>query len=303
MSPRLTRRPAVHPAAGAWTANQMRALVLAVAAITVLLVLGLALAAASALRGHPHPDHKTLGAASPSPASGVSHSAGSDPRRLMDSLAAAPMTTVPDSAALPAPVSTRDPGTLTLPAPTRIGPAGVPTGYPHTPAGALAQLAALDQAALQPGSLTHAREVITAWAAPGGPTDQTWSGVSALASLLTAAQTSGDTQPESGQLALTVTPLMGLVKGVVGNDYVVACVDFEVDVTLAQTARTAAADCQRMAWQQTNGQDGRWLVGPGSEPAAAPEVWPDTDQAIDVGYRDLRQTTTHQGAGDTGGQP
>jgi hypothetical protein len=32
----------------------------------------------------------------------------------------------------------------------------------------------------------------------------------------------------------------------------------------------------------------RWMIGPGSEPADAASVWPDTDQAISVGYRDLR---------------
>ena len=31
------------------------------------------------------------------------------------------------------------------------------------------------------------------------------------------------------------------------------------------------------------------MIGPGSEPATPPSVWPDTDTAITVGYRDLRQ--------------
>jgi len=51
----------------------------------------------------------------------------------------------------------------------------------------------------------------------------------------------------------------------------------------ATTARVAVADCQRMVW---TGQ--RWMVAPGSEPADPPSVWPDTDAAFDVGYRDLR---------------
>jgi hypothetical protein len=36
--------------------------------------------------------------------------------------------------------------------------------------GALAQLAAIDQAALQSGTLAEARAVITGWALPAGPT-------------------------------------------------------------------------------------------------------------------------------------
>jgi hypothetical protein len=60
-------------------------------------------------------------------------------------------------------------------------------------------------------------------------------------------------------------------------------VDFELDVTLQQTARGATADCQRMVWTVDH-----WMIGPGTEPAVPPSVWPDTDVAIAVGYRDLR---------------
>jgi len=192
------------------------------------------------------------------------------------------MPTVPADAAQPGPVSLRDPGApIMLPAATRTGPAGVPTGFGPTRVGALAQLAAIDQAALQSGALSGARAVITGWALPGGPTTTNWSGVAALAALLSAAGLSGG---GSGQLAIVVTTLMGQVKGSVGGDFVLPCVDFEVDVTLQQTARAAAADCQRMVWTGD-----RWMIGPGVEPAAAPSVWPDTDTAIGVGWRDLRR--------------
>jgi hypothetical protein len=198
-----------------------------------------------------------------------------------DALADAPMPRAEDSAAQPGPVSTRDPGpALPLPGPVTVGPADVATGFPRTPLGALAQLAAIDQAALQSGTLAEARAVITAWALPGGPTADSWSGVAALAGFLTAAGLAGGGSP---QLGLVVTPLMGLIKGTVGPEFVIPCVDFEVDATLARTARVAVADCQRMVWTGR-----RWMVGPGSEPADAPSVWPDTNTAFDVGYRDLR---------------
>jgi hypothetical protein len=155
----------------------------------------------------------------------------------------------------------------------------VPTGFPPTPAGALAQLAAIDQAALQPATLDAARRVIEAWALPGGPTGASWSGVRAIGRLLDAAQVFGG----SPDLAVAVTPVMGLIKGTVGADLVVPCIDFEVDVTLRQTARAAVADCQRMAWTGD-----RWLVGPGAEPAVPPSIWPDTAAAYAAGYRDLR---------------
>jgi hypothetical protein len=203
-----------------------------------------------------------------------------------DALAAKPMPHVDDAASHPSAVSMSAPGTpILLPAATRVGPAGVPTGYPHTPEGAMAQLAAIDQVALQSGSLGTAREVITQWAMSGGPTAASWSGVQALTSLLTDTQTAG-----TAQLAIVFTPLMGQIKGTVGPDFVAPCIDFELDVTLTQTARGAVADCQRMVWQP-EAKGGRWMVGPGAEPATPPSVWPDTDLAISVGYRDLTKAS------------
>ena len=144
----------------------------------------------------------------------------------------------------------------------------------------MAQLAAIDQTALQSGSLSGARAVIAAWTLPGGPTTTNWSGVEAMRALLNATGLSGGGSP---RLAVVLTPLMGQIKGNVGPDFVVPCVDFELDVTLQQTARGAIADCQRMVWHLD-----RWMIGPGDEPALPPSVWPGTDLAISVGYRDLR---------------
>ena len=204
-----------------------------------------------------------------------------DAQTRADALAALPMLSLGPDAAQPAPVSTRDPGTIVIPQSTGTGPAGVPTGFPRTPQGALAQLAALDQAAMQTASMSGVRAAIASWAAPGGPTPQTWSGVTAMAAFLTAAGLSGGGSP---QLALVVTPLMGQIKGSVGAGVAVVCVDFEFDATLAQTSRVAVAVCQKMVWQQT-----RWVIGPGAEAATAPSVWPDTDTAFAAGYKDLRR--------------
>jgi hypothetical protein len=91
---------------------------------------------------------------------------------------------------------------------------------------------------------------------------------------------------------------MGVIKGSVGPDFVVPCIDFELDVTLQQTARAADADCQRMVWSAdpsaAGGTGGRWMIGPGSEPANPPSVWPDTTTAIDVGYQDLVRSPIHE---------
>lgn len=284
-----TRRRAasVPETAATWSRGKLITLLTAALAALVILALGLGLAIYYTLRPGQHtpndataPGDGATGTAAPPRASdnGTSVDAVQAGR---DALAAQPMPRVDLQASRPGPVSDRDPGQIVLPPATHTGPAGVPSGFAHTPQGALAQLAAIDQTAMQSGSLDGVRAVIAQWAAPGGPTPQSWSAVKAMAEFLDAAGLSGG---GSGQLSLVVTPLMGLIKGSIGPDFVIACVDFEFDATITVTQRVADADCQRMLWQ-----DQRWVIGPGSEPANPPSVWPDTDTAIDVGYRDLRR--------------
>jgi hypothetical protein len=260
----------------------MLALLIGAATVGLVLVFGLVLAVYFALRPSEQ-NGRNAGGGSGSPDNTATTTAATavDER---DALAAEVMPSVDEAASHPGPVSANATGTPSgLPDPTRVGPARVPTGFPHTPEGAMAQLAAIDQVAIQSGSLGTAAVVIRNWSVPGGPTEQTWSGTQAVATLLTSAQTAG-----SSQLAIVMTPLMGLVKGTVGPDFVIPCIDFELDVTLSQTARGAVADCQRMVWQQDS-RRGRWMIGAGSEPATPPSVWPGTDLAISVGYRYLRK--------------
>ena len=202
-----------------------------------------------------------------------------------DSLAAAPMGRADLRAAQPSRMSVRDPGAIVLPASTSTGAVGIPSGFPHTPEGALAQLAALDTDVLTNASVDHARQVITAWAGPGGPTAQSWTGVQAIAGFLSAANLSPAGAAGGSGLVVRATPLMGMIKATDGPDWAVVCVDFEVDATLKASGQVAVADCQRLAWDA--GQ-GRWLIGPGPEPAPAPSIWPGTDAAIDAGWKDLR---------------
>jgi hypothetical protein len=299
------RRRARH-AAAPWSRPRMLALLAGSVVVALLLVAGLAVATWSALQPARHDSPRTTwpGTGAPSTVmSGLSTASGDhvpaqSVQAAEDALAVRAMPTVDQAASQPGPVSTRDPGApLVLPSPTSAGSAAVPTGFPPTAAGALAQMAAIDATALQSGSLQGARAVITAWALPGGPTASSWSGVAALTQFFNAAGLSGG---GSAQLALTLTPLMGLIKGNVGPDFVIPCVDFEADATLNTTARVAIADCERMVWTPSLAgpspdaasssvapMPGRWMIGSGSEPAVPPSVWPDTDTAIAVGYRDL----------------
>lgn len=293
--PRPDRQSGSSPS---WSRQRMLALLVGTGVTAALLVVGLGVAVTSALHPSHHGAHAgqvvgngTASSATDQPGTGSASGSGVvSPRQAQDALAARRMPRVGLNAAEPGPVSTRDPGPpIMLPAATGTGPAGVPSGFPHTVAGAMAQMADIDQAALQSGSLDGARAVITAWALPGGPTASSWSGVAALAQFLDAAGLSGG---GSAQLSLVVTPLMGMVKGSIGADFTIPCVDFEADATLTATARVGIADCERMVWTTDAAlpEGGRWMVGPGAEPADPPSVWPDTDTALRVGYRDLRTT-------------
>lgn len=212
---------------------------------------------------------------------GTDASAASGSRE--DRLAQTPLPEAPLEAAQPGNLSSAETGTMQVPASTKVGPAAVATGFPHTSEGALAQLAAIDQAAISSASVRVAQEVIRAWAAPGGPTPQNWSGVDAVAGLLGSAGMPSD---GSGGLTVSVEPSMGFIKGTVGEDFVVPCIDFIITATTVtgHTQRVAAADCQRMVWQDNGSSDGRWVVGPGEEPAPAPSLWPGSQRSFEAGY-------------------
>jgi hypothetical protein len=287
---RRVRRGQQRPAPE-WTRQKMLALLIGAGVCAVVLLVGLVLAVVYYVHpGTAHAQHPHRGASNSSGGGaggpGGSQAAAADPR---DALAAKPMSQVGEDASQPGAVSTANPGKpVLIPAATIAGPARVPTGFPHTPAGALAQLTAIDQVAMQSLSLDTARQVIVAWAIRGGPTAESWSVIHALAQLF------GELGVSAGsvnQLSLVLTPVMGQIKGTVGPDYVIPCIDFEMDLTLAQTARGAIADCQRMVWVHDPGLSvkGRWQIGAGAEPATPPSVWPDTDLAIAVGYHDLRK--------------
>lgn len=213
--------------------------------------------------------------------------AGSDSAQsAQDHLASEQLPQAPLEAAQPGSLSSGETGTLQIPAPTEVGEVGVASGFPNTPEGALAQLAAIDTTALSSASVRVAQDVITHWAASGGPTVESWSGVQGLAALLESAGMSSDAQ---NTITIAVEPKMGFIKGTVGDGFVIPCIDFIVTATTTtgQPQQVAAADCQRMVWQDT-----RWVIGPGHEPAPAPSLWPGSQASFDAGYQWLEVPQT-----------
>ena len=156
----------------------------------------------------------------------------------------------------------------------------MPRGYPPTPEGALAQVAALTDAGLvnaDPQAYAAAYEAV---AAPGAPPATDSRLYRALVEVRAHAGL-----PATGpvpELTFVWTPTSGLIKGSTDNGrYVVACVLGQLDAGAnGRMISTAAADCQGMRWV-----GGQWWISPGPAAAAAPLAWPGSAEAAQVGYR------------------
>jgi hypothetical protein len=198
-------------------------------------------------------------------------------------------------AAEPGPLSAEHTGTIQLPQPATVGAAQVGTGLPRSVAGAIAQLVAIDQRAIGSASVVVAQDVITSWAAPGGPTSASWSGVEAVQTLLESAGLPANGAGGSGGLVVQLDPAMGLVRDssdgsagttpgaaeVTAATAATVCVDFVLTATPdgGQPSQIAVADCQHMTWR-----DGRWIIGAGPEATATASLWPGTQVSYDAGY-------------------
>lgn len=194
-----------------------------------------------------------------------------------DEIAAAPMLQVDRQAALPTTSAAVAGPTLQIPPATGAGPAGVPSGFPRTPEGAVGQLAAIGTTVLQAMSIPYTNDVYTDWALPGGVGMEQWPMTSNVQAFLDAARMGQDKDIAGTVIAL---PAAGQVKGVDGPDWAVACVLFEVHATITVEAQMGYGHCERMQWQH-----GRWMIAPGVPPARAPSTWPGSELSIRAGWR------------------
>lgn len=206
-----------------------------------------------------------------------------DDRPSRDEIAAAAMASVdpqaafhPDPAAMPG-------GSIVVPQPTVLyGPAGVPTGFPHTYEGAVGQWAVIVQTVLESMSLPRAREIHAAWVQPGGPAVEQWTLARNVTSFLTAARQGGDEKDLT--TVVSATPAAGLVKGGDGPDWTVVCVLLDVQAWIKTESRMGYGLCSRMEWV-----GGRWQVAAGAEPAKAPSAWPGSNAAVAAGWLAWRE--------------
>lgn len=202
--------------------------------------------------------------------------AASSPAQARDLIAAAPMASLDPAAA------TRPDPALTPARPIHLpaavygrGPAGVAV-YGHTAEGALAQLAAIDVAVLDAMDVGYTGQVHQAWVLPGGPSVDGWDLAANVAAFLRGAH---QASVKDAATTVAVVPAGGMVKGSDGPDWLVACVLLDVRATIQVDYRMGWGHCARMQWA-----GGRWQIGPGAAPAAAPSAWPGSKAAAAAGW-------------------
>jgi len=260
---------------GGWDRRRLLVVLAAVVAAATLLLLGLGYAIYFAVTS------ASTGTASQVSATAEAHNpaaarAAQGPSR-QDEIASAPMLTVgsADSRAT-TPAAAGGP-TITIPVATTAGRAGVPAGFPHTPEGAVGQLAAIETTVLQGMSIAAANQVYEQWALPGGVGVAGWEITQDVQAFLGTAQMGAEKDITTTVVA---TPAAAQVKGTDGPDWVLACVLLDIRATIIADARMGYGYCERMAWHA-----GRWMIAPGTPPAKAPSTWPGSDLSIKAGWR------------------
>ncbi|MFC3689261.1 hypothetical protein [Aquipuribacter hungaricus] len=290
-----------------WSRQRLLGVLTAVAVTAVLLAAGLGYTVYLAVAGG------TSTATATATASGA-HGRTDDTQARRDRIAAAPMLAVAPGDAQPAvPAATVGP-VLVIPPATTVGPADVPSGFPRTPEGAVAQLAAIETSVFQAMSIPLTEQIHQQWVLdpgtdPGTGTDPTGTAAAEDHAAVGAAELAGweitrhvqsflgtaQMGPEKDlTTTVTVTPAAAQVKGVDGSEWVLACVLLEVRAVIVTEARLGFGHCERMQWHE-----GRWVIDPGPAPARAPSTWPGSQRSLDAGWRTWVQadpeTTTGRG--------
>jgi len=215
------------------------------------------------------------GAPTAAPAGGTG---GWDTAR-QEELAAAAMPVFPVAAAQPHELSLTPGGTpLLIPAST-VTTGAVHTGFARTPAGALAQLKALNEAGMVGMDPATYATAYTAIAAPGAPDPAT----TTLSRVAAGSRLKGGL-PDTGpvpSLTASYQVSAGLIKGSSDDgDFVVPCTLGVLSVvSTTSSVRVGIGDCQAMRWI-----DGQWRISPTTAPTLAPATWPGTTEAQTAGY-------------------
>lgn len=247
-----------------------------IAAVVLVVLVGAGIGISSSL-GHHQSAAAGRSAAGGSAAPTPSAPTGLSVQQQEDAIANRPMLQVEQNFLPQAEVNATT-APLTLPASTKMV-AGVPSGFPRTPQGAVAQLAAMDQAAYSNFNPDTARSVYTAYSLPGAVPITEWEPTNTIFNFY---QANPKDLPSAMQASFV--PVQGLIKGTANSgNFVVACVSGRLSYSYqGDAAQIGAPDCSRMVWQ-----GGQWALGPGRKPFMPPLVWPRNAQSYKAGFRDL----------------
>ncbi|WP_226367299.1 hypothetical protein [Pseudonocardia sp. ICBG162] len=201
-------------------------------------------------------------------------------------LAARPMLQIPLAAIQPHALSTRTAGPpIVLPAPQQFVATLVPTGFPDTAEGAVAQLVELMRVGLSGGDPQVWAQTYNSVAEPGAQPASRTTTSNDLADLRRGAHLR-PTGPSSSGLRMSWTPTSAMVKGSTADGtYVVACAlgEFVADNN-GRVVSFGWGDCLPM--RRVNDQ---WKIASGPTAATAPSAWPGSDEAIAAGWRDIQR--------------
>jgi hypothetical protein len=257
----------------------VRKLVVATVLVFVVLFVVAAVAAVALNGGTGDGISPTAGAPAAGGAPTAARESGQWNTDAQNEISAAAMPQFPLAAASPHELTTAT-GTAPLLIPTASMPTGtVPTGFPRTPEGALAQLKALNEAGmvgLDPATYAAA---YTAIAEPGAPAPAT----TTLARVAAGSRLKGGLPDTGPVLALTASYQVsaGLIKGSTDNgNFVVPCTLGVLSVTTSTASiRLGVGDCQAMRWIGS-----QWRISPTNAPTLPPATWPGTTESQTAGY-------------------
>ncbi|MGH3797689.1 MAG: hypothetical protein ACRDSP_22695 [Pseudonocardiaceae bacterium] len=198
-------------------------------------------------------------------------------------IASQTMLQLPPQAAQPQPMTTQTAGPpITLPRSQQTAGRWIPGGFPATPAGALAQLTALDEEGMRGGDPQVYARAYHDLSLPGAPEPGS-TGLSALLTSFRGYAGMADTGTVAG-LELSYQVTHGLIKGNTdGGAYTVVCVLGPLSVGYqGRTITVGIGDCQAMRWTPSG-----WRISPGALAAPASNAWPGSADAVKAGYREL----------------
>lgn len=255
---------------GEWSRRRLLAMLAAAVVSALVVVTGLVMAVLAAIGSH---DSAEGGDARPERTWTASPD-GVRGDQYRDAVAAKAMLTATESDLKPAPPSLDRPTRIQIPASASTGPADVPSGFPHTPEGAAAQLASIEIATLTSMSVQFARDVYDGWAQNSSQFDR-WE----IAQSIQSFHAHAGTVDGDGAVSVTATPAGAQIKGTDGPDWVLACVQLDVTVAAQEQMRFGFGHCERMQWSGD-----RWLIADGKQPAQAPSTWPGSQRSLEAGW-------------------